>query len=161
MKLTRTVQIPTTVIDTSKLKQGELYVITNSLDDNYTVAGLSEYNDFELKFDNGLTIVADDLQNGDYNLSPVETYLDRWVALYEGGERVASSFFVAYDEEDALEVAIDLARTNPNIINTSPILLLNLSGYMDQFGYMPHGAVQMISRKTVKGYGLNVSEHRN
>lgn len=161
MNLTRIVQIPTTVIETGSLKQGELYSIVNDSDDSYIVAGLETFDEFQLKFDNGLVITAEDLADSSYKLSPVETYIDRWVAVYcshSDMNSMSTSFFVAYDKDDALGVAEELRRTNPKLIDSYLIILLSLSQFMDKFGYMPHGAVHTVPVQNLKGRNINVSE---
>lgn len=161
LKLTRTIQIPTTVFSTDNFKIGEVYTILNSSTDSYVVSGLQEVEDRVLIFENGLQITSEQVEQGDYQLSPTETFLDRWVALYdvpgkEGG--LGSSFFVAYDESDALGIAQDAARVNPALSGGLVISLIRLSDFMDNYGYMPHQSVQTLKYKKVGGRTLYVSE---
>lgn len=159
LKIVRTIQLPVTIFNEDAIKVGELYTVTNRIDDSYVVAGLSKFTDDTLFFDNGMEITATDIEQGEYQLSPVETYLDRWVAIYYGKEdSLSSSFFVAYDKEDAMEVAKELSRSNPLLGGAQPIMLLSLSAFMDNFGYMPHGSAQVLSLESVKGVRLNVSK---
>lgn len=159
LKITRTIQLPVTVFNESALKEGELYTISNRTDDSYVVSGLTSISDEKVTFENGREIYAEQIEQGEYQLSPVETYIDRWIALYSTEfDGLATGFFVAYDEEDAMEVAIEATRTDPKLKGRVVVGLLRLSDFMDVHGYMPHASVQTLENRLVGGRLTYVSK---
>lgn len=158
LNITRTIQMPITVFNDSALKENEVYTITNRSDDTYVVSALILISDEKLTFENGREIYAYEIEQGEYQLSPVETYIDRWVALYSTEfSGLATGFFVAYDEEDAMDVAIEATRIDPKLKGRTVVALLRLSDFMDIHGYMPHTSVQILENRLVGGRQIYVS----